>query len=112
MPDLENRLKEQLDLFATRTSSHYFLNNQFRILLAGAAYILVETLRRIGLKDTNLQNAQASTIRSKLLKIGALVKSSVRRVVFHLAGGFPLQNLFRQIVARLTADSKPFFSSG
>ena len=110
--EMENRLKEQLDLFATRTSSHYFLNNQFRILLAGAAYILVETLRRIGLKDTNLQNAQAGTIRTKLLKIGALVKSSVRRVVFHLAGGFPLQNLFRQIVARLTADSKPFFSSG
>ena len=110
--EMENRLKEQLGLFATRTSSHYFLNNQFRVLLAGAAYILVETLRRIGLQNTPLKNAQAPTIRTKLLKIGALVKSSVRRVVFHLAGGFPLQDLFRQIVSRLTADLKPVAPSG
>jgi len=109
--EMENRLKEQLDLFAGRTSSHYFLNNQFRLLLAGAAYILTETLRRLGLAGTSLENAQAGTIRTKLLKIGALVKSSVRRVVFHLAGGFPLQSLFRQIVGRLTAPT-PIFSSG
>jgi len=109
--EMENRLKEQLDLFAGRTSSHYFLNNQFRLLLAGAAYILTETLRRVGLKGTILENAQAGTIRTKLLKIGALVKSSVRRVVFHLAGGFPLQSLFRQIVARLTLPA-PVLSSG
>jgi len=109
--EMENRLKEQLDPFAGRTSGHYFLNNQFRLLQAGAAYILTETLRRIGLKGTSLENAQAGTIRTKLLKIGALVKSSVRRVVFHLAGGFPLQSLFRQIVARLTAPT-PVFSSG
>ena len=53
-----------------------------------------------------------ATIRTKLLKIGALVKSSVRRVVCHLAGGFPMQDLFRQIAARLTANPLPVFSSG
>jgi hypothetical protein len=111
--DMENRIKEQqLDLFATRTSSHYFLHNQLRLLLAGAAYILTETLRRVGLKGTSLENAQAGTIRTKLFKIGALVKSSVRRVVFHLAGGFPLQALFRQIVDRLTPSPSFVFSSG
>jgi hypothetical protein len=110
--EMENRLKEQLDLFATRTSSHYFLNNQFRLLLAGAAYVLVEALRRMGLQGTSLQHAQAGTIRTKLLKIGALVKASVRRVVFHLAGGFPLQTLFRQVVARLTLTPDLAFPSG
>jgi hypothetical protein len=111
--DMENRIKEyQLDLFATRTSSHWFLNNQFRLLLAGAAYILTETLRREGLPGTSLENAQAGTIRTRLLKIGALVRSSVRRIVFHLAGGFPLQDLFRQALARLMALPCPSFSSG
>jgi hypothetical protein len=109
--EMENRLKEQLDLFATRTSSHYFLNNQFRLLLAGAAYVLVETLRRVGLKGTPLEHAQAPTLRTKLLKIGALVKTTVRRVVFHLAGGYPMQTLFRQIAQRLTTafDTTPVF---
>jgi hypothetical protein len=109
--EMENRLKEQLDLFATRTSSHYFLNNQFRILVAGAAYVLMETLRRVGLKGTSLEHAQAPTLRTKLLKIGALVKTSVRRVVFHLAGGYPMQTLFRQIAERLTTafDTTPVF---
>jgi hypothetical protein len=99
--EMENRIKEQLDLFATRTSSHYFLQNQLRVLLAGAAYILTETLRRVGLKGTELEKAQAGTLRTKLIKVGALITSSVRRVVFHLANGYPLQNLFRQVHARL-----------
>ena len=111
--DMENHIKEyQLDLFATRTSSHWFLNNQFRLLVAGAAYILTETLRRVGLADTSLANAQAGTIRTRLLKIGAIVRASVRRVVFHLAGGFPLQDLFRKVLARLIAIPSPSFSSG
>jgi hypothetical protein len=103
--DMENRIKEyQLDLFALRTSSHYFRINQLRLLLSAAAYILIETLRRMGLAGTDLADAQAGTIRTKLLKIGALVKTSVRRVVFHLASGFPLQRLFRQVLARLTSS--------
>ena len=106
--DMENRIKEQqLGLFADRTSSYWFSTNQFRLLLSSAAYVLMESLRRLGLKDTDLANAQVSTIRTKLLKIGARVKASVRRVVFHLASGYPLQNLFRRVLAQLTSSSHP-----
>ncbi len=106
--EMENRIKEQqLDLFADRTSCHDFLANQFRLLLSAAAYVLLDTLRRIGLQHTELENAQVGTIRLKLLKIGARIKTSVRRIVLHLATGYPLQNLFRQIVVRLTAARPP-----
>jgi hypothetical protein len=102
--EMENRIKEQqLGLFADRTSCHAFVANQFRLLLSSFAYVLVEHLRRVGLTGTPLANAQASTIRTKLLKIGALVKGSVRRLVLHLSAAFPLADLFRQVVARLTA---------
>jgi hypothetical protein len=101
--EMENRIKEQqLGLFADRTSCHDFVANQFRLLLSSFAYVLIEHLRRVALKDTPLANAQVSTIRCKLLKIGALVKASVRRLVLHLSAGFPLADLFRQIVTRLT----------
>jgi hypothetical protein len=100
--DMENRIKEQqLYLFADRTSCHDFLANQFRLLLSSAAYVLMETLRRVGLAETELAHAQVSTIRLKLLKIGARVRCSVRRIVLHLASGYPFQNLFLQIVDRL-----------
>jgi hypothetical protein len=100
--DMENRIKEQqLDLFAGRTSCHRFLANQLRLLLASAAYVLVETLRREGLAGTELACAQAGTLRTRLLKIGARVRVSVRRVVLHLASGYPLQDLFRRVLARL-----------
>ena len=101
--EMENRIKEQqLDLFADRTSCHRFLANQFRLLLASAAYVLMETLRRVGLAGTEMARAQAGTIRLRLLKIGARVRVSVRRVVLHLASGYPLQGLFRRLVRRLT----------
>ena len=100
--DMENRIKEQqLYLFADRTSCHEFLSNQFRLMLSSAAYVLMETLRRVGLKGTELAGAQVSTIRLKLLKIGARVRHSARRIVLHLASGYPLQSLFLQIVDRL-----------
>ena len=100
--DAENRIKEQqLGLFADRTSCHSFAANQFRVLLSAAAYVLLETLRRVGLADTELANAQASTIRLKLLKIGGRVVRSVRRIVVHLAGGFPLRQLFQTVLTRL-----------
>jgi len=100
--DMENRIKEQqLDLFADRTSCHGFLANQFRLLLSSAAYVLVEALRRLGLAGTELARAQAGTIRLKLLKIGARITCSVRRVVLHLAGGYPLQALFARVLTRL-----------
>jgi len=100
--DMENRIKEQqLDLFAGRTSCHEFLANQFRLLLSSAAYVLIESLRRLGLKGTELAKAQAGTIRLKLLKIGARISCSVRRVVLHLAGGYPLKELFTRILSHL-----------
>lgn len=99
----ENRIKEQqLGLFADRTSCHKFLANQFRLLLASAAYVLLEHLRRVALKGTELAQAQVSTIRTKLLKIGARVIVSVRRVYLSLASAYPMQALFRQVARRLT----------
>jgi len=100
--DMENRIKEQqLGLFADRTSCHDFLANQFRVLLSAAAYVLMETLRRVGLAGTELASAQAGTIRLKLLKIGGRVVRSVRRLVIHLAGGYPLQRTFQAVLRRL-----------
>lgn len=100
--DMENRIKEQqLDLFADRTSCHIFLSNQFRLLLSSAAYVLLESLRRLGLKGTELARTQCGTIRLKLLKIGARITCSVRRVVLHLAGGYPLKELFARILSCL-----------
>jgi hypothetical protein len=106
--EMENRIKEQqLGLFADRTSCHDFEANQFRVLLSAAAYVLMEFIRRQGLCGTELQSAQVSTIRLKLLKIGARLVQSVRRVVLHLAGGYPLQELFEQVVMRLRGGVVP-----
>ena len=100
--ECENRIKEQqLDLFAGRTSCHEFLPNQFRVLLSAAAYVLLDHLRRSGLGGTELREAQAGTIRLKLLKVGARVTQSVRRVVLHLSSGFPLRELFARIARGL-----------
>ena len=100
--DAENRIKEQqLGLFADRTSCHRFLANQFRVLLSAAGHVLLETLRRVGLVATELAAAQATTIRLKLLKIGGRVQRSVRRLVIHLASGYPLQQTFAAILRRL-----------
>ncbi len=101
--DMENRIKEQqLGLFADRTSCHSFLANQFRLLLASAAYVLIEHLRREALRGTELARAQVSTIRLKLFKIAARVTMSVRRIVFHLSSYSPYQQLFAYLVRRLT----------
>ena len=100
--DAENRIKEQqLGLFADRTSCHAFAANQFRVLLSAAAYVLVETLRRVGLAGTELACAQVPTIRLKLLKIGGRIVRSVRRIVIHLASGFPLPEVFATILRHL-----------
>jgi Transposase DDE domain group 1 len=100
--EMENRIKEQqLMLFADRTSCHRFLANQFRLLLSAAAYVLVEAVRRLGLVGTQLERAQVSTIRLRLFKVAAMVKVSVRRVYLRLASGFPLQELFGQVLQRL-----------
>ena len=100
--EMENRIKEQqLGLFAGRTSCHAFAANQFRLLLSSFAYTLIETLRRTALAGTELARAQATTIRTKLLKIGAVVTISVRRVVLRLSSAYPLKDLFEQAARRL-----------
>jgi hypothetical protein len=100
--DMENRIKEQqLMLFADRTSCHDFAANQFRLLLASFAYMLVETLRRVYLTGTELENAQVNTIRLKLFKVAARVVVSVRRIVFHLATSYPHRSLFRLLAESL-----------
>jgi hypothetical protein len=100
--EAENRIKEQqLGLFADRTSCHDFLSNQFRVLLSAAAYVLMETLRRVGLAGTQLARAQVGTIRLKLLKIGGRIVRSVRRIVVHLASGCPMQEVFRTVLDQL-----------
>jgi hypothetical protein len=111
--DAENRIKEQqLGLFADRTSCHDFVANQFRVLLSAAAYILLDSLRRHTLSGTELAHAQVDTIRLKLLKIGARVVCSVRRIVIHLAEGYPLKDLFARILGHLRALPAPFLASG
>jgi hypothetical protein len=103
--EMENRIKEQqLMLYADRTSCHKFLANQFRLLLSAAAYVLVETVRRVGLAGTEMARAQVSTLRLRLFKVAGLVKVSVRRVYVRLASGFPLQELFAAVLQRLRGD--------
>jgi hypothetical protein len=100
--DMENRIKEQqLDMFADRTSSHTMRANQLRLWLSSLAYTLVVQLRRLGLRGTALADAQVGTIRTRLLKVGALVKLSVRRIQISLSSVFPLQRLFHQALANL-----------
>lgn len=104
--EMENRIKEQqLGLFADRTSCHAFLANQFRLFLSSFAYLLMETIRRKGLYGTELARAQVQTIRLKLFKIAARVKRSVRRIVFHMASGYPYQRIFALVLDRLRALS-------
>ena len=95
--DMENRIKEQqLDLFADRTSTHTMRANQLRLWFSSTAYVLMSALRRIALKGTQLAKATCGTIRLKLLKIGAQISLSVRRIVIHFASACPYQEIFHQ----------------
>ena len=101
--EMENRIKEQLALFADRTSAHAWWANQFRLLLSSLAYTLVEAIRRLALEGTAMARAQVATIRLKLLKIGAVVIRNTRRVSIHLSTACPDKRLFQLAAARLTA---------
>jgi hypothetical protein len=93
--EMENRIKEcQMDLFADRTSAATMRANQLRLWFASFAYVLLCALRRIGLAHTQFANATCATIRLRLLKIGALVRVSVRRMVFAMASACPWQHEF------------------
>jgi len=109
--DMENRIKEcQLDLFADRTpvqargrlSAATMRANQLRLWFASMASALLCALRRIALKHTQFATATCGTIRLKLLKIGALVRTSFRRIKFAMASGWPYQREFAAAHARLT----------
>lgn len=99
--EMENRIKEQLSLFATRVSAETMKANQLRLSLAGCAYVLVEALRRLGLKGTEMERAQAGTIRERLLRIGARIRVTVRKIWLSIVAGYPWQGLFRQVWAQL-----------
>lgn len=100
--EMENRIKEcQLDLFADRTSAATLRANQLRLWFASMAYVLMAALRRLGLAGTRLADATCGTIRLRLLKLGALVCISVRRVKLAMASAHPWQDEWRQAYAAL-----------
>ncbi len=99
--DMENRIKEQFSLFADRVSSETMRANQMRLYLSAMAYILVSGLRRLGLKGTELAEAQVATIRTKLLKIGAQIRVTVRKVWVSMASSYPWQDLYQQVWSNL-----------
>jgi len=100
--DMENRIKEQqLCLFADRTSAATMRANQLRLWFSSVAYTLMNALRRLGLKSTKLAKAQCDTIRLKLLKIGAQIKVTVRKVWVSLSESYPYQQLFKQVYENL-----------
>jgi len=96
--DMENRIKEQqLYLFADRTSTSQMRSNQIRLYFSSVAYLLMSALRRFGLKGTKLAKAQCHTIRLKLLKVGAQVRVTVRKVWISWAEGYPFRDIFHQV---------------
>jgi hypothetical protein len=100
--DMENRIKEQqLDLFADRTSTQTMRANQIRLYFSSFAYVLLCALRRLGLNGSALARAQCGSIRLKLLKIGAQVRISVRRICVSFSEAYPDATLFRQVLANL-----------
>ena len=99
--DMENRIKEQFSLFADRVSAETMRANQMRLYLSAMAYILVSGLRRLGLQATELAQAQVSTIRTKLFKIGAQIRVTVRKVWVSMSSSYPWQDLYQQVWANL-----------
>jgi len=99
--DMENRIKEQFALFADRVSAATIRANQLRLYLSVMAYSLVCGLRRLGLQTTQLAHAQVGTIRLRLLKIGAQIRVTVRKVWVQMSSSFPLQSLFSQALQQL-----------
>ncbi|HEV2222971.1 MAG TPA: IS1380 family transposase [Candidatus Acidoferrales bacterium] len=104
--EMENRIKEQFSLFADRVSTETMRANQMRLYLSAMAYVLVSGLRRLGLKATALAEAQVSTIRTKLLKIGAQIRVTVRKVWVSMASSYPWQGLYEQVWTNLQLHPK------
>jgi hypothetical protein len=102
--DMENRIKEkQRMLFATRMSCGTMRANQLRLYLSTVAYVVMRALREFGLHGTALESAQCDTIRLKLLKIGAVIRVTVRKVWVALSEAYPFREVFRQVWNNLQA---------
>jgi len=100
--DMENRIKEQqLGLFADRTSSSYWWANQLRLLFSALAYVLLSHIRRTALHGTRLACAQMTTLRLKLIKIGAVILRNTRRIRILMASAYPYKRTFITAAARL-----------
>lgn len=100
--EMENRIKEQqLALFADRTSTALMRSNQLRLYFSSVAYCLMQALRRLGLKGTEMAQAQCGTIRLRLLKIGAQIRVSVRKVWISMSSGFALSDMFQRVYRNL-----------
>lgn len=99
--DMENRIKEQQWLFSDRTSCHKWWPNQFRLLLSGMAYVLLERLRSGYLKGTVFAHAQIPTLRNGLLKIGAVVIRNTRRIKIHMSSNHPHRLLYLKLAQQL-----------
>ena len=92
--EMENRIKEQMCLFADRLSTDEMKGNQLRLYFSALAYTLVEALRRLALKGTEWAQAQVDTIRLRLFKIGAIVRISVRRMVLEMSSAYPWKDIY------------------
>ena len=100
--EMENRIKEQqMGLFADRTSTASFRSNQIRLYFSSIGYCVLEALRRLGLAGTKMARAQCTTIRLRLLKIGARIAITARKVWIALASGYPWAGLFEQVYENL-----------
>jgi hypothetical protein len=106
--EMENRIKEQQsELFADRTSTSGMRANQLRLYFSSFVYVLMSSLRRTGLKGTQMEKAQCGTVRTKLLKIGAQVKVTVRKVWLSFSEAYPYIEIFLRIYHDLTGKSEP-----
>ena len=98
--EMENRIKEQMCLFADRLSTDEMKGNQLRLYVAALDYTLMEALRRLGLKGTKWAQARVDTIRLKLFNIGSLVRISVRRVLLQLSSAYRWKHIYAQAAQR------------
>ncbi|MBI3875368.1 MAG: IS1380 family transposase [Verrucomicrobia bacterium] len=104
--EAENRIKEQqLGLFGTRLSTPTLQGNAVRMAMSAMAYVLTCALRRLGLAGTDMAHAQADAIRLRLLRIGALVRITARRIWVSMSASWPWRDVFESCAARLLAPA-------
>jgi hypothetical protein len=102
--NMENKIKEQFELFSYRTSCHRWWPNQLRMLLSALAYVLIENLRSVYLKKTQFFTSQISTIRLKLFKLGAVICKNTRRIILYISSGYPYQSIFTNVVQNINSS--------